>query len=62
MPFKDYDEQLETNWVPVYVKGYSDEFLGDQMTLTLQPKYQTLVLADDSEKIDENVEIVDERK
>ncbi|KRN21420.1 hypothetical protein FD14_GL001072 [Secundilactobacillus similis DSM 23365 = JCM 2765] len=62
MSFKDYDEQLETNWVPVYVKGYSDEFLGDQMTLTLQPKYQTLVLADDSEKIDENVEIVDERK
>lgn len=31
------------------------------MKLTLQPRYNTLVLADDNDEIDENVEIVDER-
>lgn len=61
-PFKDYDEEIETNLQPMYVKSYSDRFLSEQMTLKLQPKYQTLILADDSEVIDQNVEIVDERQ
>lgn len=61
-PYKDYDEVVETNFEPVYIKAYSGKFLSDQMKLKLQPKYQTLVLSDDSEEIDQNVEIVDERK
>lgn len=61
-PFKDYDEEIETNLQPMYIESYSGRFLSDQMTLKLQPKYQTLILADDSEEIDQNVEIVDERQ
>lgn len=60
--YKDYDEEVATNFEPVYIKSYSGKFLSDKMQLKLQPKYQTLVLSDDSEEIDQNVEIVDERK
>ncbi|MTV81420.1 iron-sulfur cluster biosynthesis family protein [Secundilactobacillus folii] len=61
-PFDDYDEEIETNFQPMYIKSYSSRFLADQMNLKLQPKYQTLILSDNSEEIDQNVEIVDERK
>lgn len=61
-PYDDYDEEIDSNLQPMFIKSYSSRFLADKMTLKLQPKYQTLVLADDSEEIDQNVEIVDERK
>ncbi len=61
MPYNDYDKELDSNLGTIYFKGYSEKFLGDNMKLTLQPRYNTLVLADDNDEIDENVEIVDER-
>ncbi len=60
-PYDDYDEEIETNLQPMYIKSYSGRFLSDQMTLKLQPKYQTLVLADEGGEIDQNVEVVSER-
>ncbi|MBT9671293.1 iron-sulfur cluster biosynthesis family protein [Secundilactobacillus kimchicus] len=61
MPATDYNVEIESNFVPVYVKDYSERMLGQNLTLSEQPKYHTLILADENDRIDENVEVVDER-
>lgn len=61
MPATDYNVEIDTNFLPVYVKDYSQEMLGQNLTITEQAKYHTLVLADENDRIDENVEVVDER-
>lgn len=59
LPIPDYDETIATELGTVYYKGYSKQYLGDNMKLDFKPNFQTLPLSSDGEIIDSNVVILD---
>lgn len=59
MSMEGYDLEIETNLVPFYAKGYSKEDLEENMTLTLEPRLNSLVLSGDGGLIDENLGFID---
>lgn len=59
MPMEGYDTVIETNLVPFYIKGYSQEDLDEHMTLTLDTRLNSFVLAGDGGVIDDNVSLID---
>ncbi|PWG00532.1 iron-sulfur cluster biosynthesis family protein [Levilactobacillus bambusae] len=59
MPFEDYNTPIETNMGTWYAKDYSVRQLGQNMTLSLQPTYNTLQLKADGEMIDDSIGIED---
>jgi uncharacterized protein YqkB len=61
MPKKDYNVTVHSNIGDLYVKDYSQRFLGDHLTIKLNENYQVLSLTDDGEVIEDNLQIVDYR-
>lgn len=59
MSMEGYDLEIETNLVPFYAKGYSKEDLEENMTLTMDPRLNSLILSGDGGVIDENLGFID---
>lgn len=59
LPVPDYDKTIQTDIGIVYYKGYSKQYLGDNMKLDFKPNFQTLPLSSDGEIIDSNVVVLD---
>jgi uncharacterized protein YqkB len=55
----DYDLQLDSNIGPIFIKGYSKQYLGENLKLDFDSKFFTLPLSSDSEMIDSNVQVMD---
>ncbi|WP_071131166.1 iron-sulfur cluster biosynthesis family protein [Enterococcus timonensis] len=58
---KDYGTQLDSEVGPIGIKGYSADYIGESPSLTVNPRYQNLVLNSVSGLVDGNVGIVDFR-
>lgn len=61
MPLADYDLAIESPLGPIYAKGYSKEFFGNNLKIDFKPNFNLLNLSDDGEVIEDNLQIVDER-
>lgn len=59
MPKEDYDVSLSSVLGPIYIKGYSQRFLGDHLKIDLNEHYHLLTLRDDGETIEDHLQIED---
>lgn len=57
---QDFDESMDSDLGPIYIKGYSKSYMDQNLKLDL--KMNILQLSGDAGIIDENVPISDERK
>ncbi|BAP85651.1 hypothetical protein LOOC260_111120 [Paucilactobacillus hokkaidonensis JCM 18461] len=59
LPIPDYNESFETEIGALYYKGYSKEYMNEDMKLDFKSNFQTMPLSGDGEMIDSNVVILD---
>lgn len=62
MDKKDYDGQYDSELGPIYYKSYSKEFLSYNLKIAFQSNFNVLTLSDDSETIEDNLQLQDLRE
>lgn len=58
---KDYNLILKSLVGPIYIKDYSAHYFGEKPQLALNPRFNNLVLTNETGLLDGNVEIIDMR-
>ncbi|MCD2255596.1 iron-sulfur cluster biosynthesis family protein [Agrilactobacillus fermenti] len=59
MSLDTYDQTIDSNLGPVYIKGYSADSLDEHMTVKYKKTYDTMQLSGDVGVIDDNVGFID---